>query len=92
MLVDVCFILYYCSIYCYDTSLLRDMQFSIIFIVVLFLIIVNILGTPRRFIEVPYEPVYEISNNAVCATSKGSDKPAHMRSLIRAFASRLSIL
>ena len=31
----------------------------------------------------------EISNNVVCATSKVSDQPAHMRSLIRAFASRL---
>ena len=39
-----------------------------------------------------YEPVHEISNNVVCATSKASDQPAHMRSLIRAFASRLSIL
>ena len=38
------------------------------------------------------EPVHEISNNLVCATSKGSDQPAHMRSLIRAFASRLNIL
>ena len=39
-----------------------------------------------------YEPVHEISNNVLCATSKASDQPAHMRSLIRAFASRLSIL
>ena len=38
------------------------------------------------------EPVHEISNNVVCATSKASYQPAHMRSLIRAFASRLSIL
>ena len=38
------------------------------------------------------EPVQEISNNVVCATSKASDQPAHTRSLIRAFASRLSIL
>ena len=38
------------------------------------------------------EPVHEISNNMVCATSKASDQPAHMRSLIRAFASRLNIL
>ena len=38
------------------------------------------------------EPVHEISNNVVYATSKASDQPAHMRSLIRAFASRLSIL
>ena len=41
---------------------------------------------------IPYEPVHEISNKVVCATSKASDQPAHMRSLIRAFASRLSIL
>ena len=39
-----------------------------------------------------FEPVHEISNNVVCATSEASDQPAHMRSLIRAFASRLSIL
>ena len=39
-----------------------------------------------------FEPVHNISNNVVCATSKGSDQPAHTRSLIRAFASRLSIL
>ena len=38
------------------------------------------------------EPVHEISNNVVCGTSKASDQPAHMRSLIRAFASPLSIL
>ena len=34
----------------------------------------------------------EISNNVVCATSKGSDQPVHTRSQIRAFASRLNIL
>ena len=39
-----------------------------------------------------YEPVHEISSNMVCATSKASYQPAHTRSLIRAFASRLSIL
>ena len=38
------------------------------------------------------EPWHEISNNVVCATSKCSDQPAHMRSLIRAFARRLNIL
>ena len=38
------------------------------------------------------EPRREISNNMVCATSKGSDQPAHMRSLIRACASRLNAL
>ena len=39
-----------------------------------------------------FEPVHEISNNVVCATSKASDQPVQMHSLIRAFASRLSIL
>ena len=39
-----------------------------------------------------FEPWHEISNNVVCATSKASDQPAHMRSLIRAFTSRLNIL
>ena len=38
------------------------------------------------------EPVHDISNNVVCVTSKASDQPAHTRSLIRGFASRLSIL
>ena len=38
------------------------------------------------------EPAHEIYNNVVCATSKASDQPAHMRSLIRAFACRLNIL
>ena len=38
------------------------------------------------------EPRYEISNNVVCATSKGSDQPTHTCSLIRAFAGRLNIL
>ena len=39
-----------------------------------------------------FEPRHEISNNVVCATSNGLDQPAHMRSLIRAFASPLNIL
>ena len=39
-----------------------------------------------------YELRHEISNNVVCATSKASDQPAHMRSLIWAFAIRLNIL
>ena len=39
-----------------------------------------------------YEPQHEISNNVVFATNKASDQPAHMRSLIRAFASRTNIL
>ena len=42
--------------------------------------------------ELSNEPVHEISNTVVCTTSKASDQPAHTRSLIRAFASRLCIL
>ena len=42
--------------------------------------------------QITYEPRHEISNNVVCATSKGSDQPAHARSLISAIASRLKIL
>ena len=38
------------------------------------------------------ESQHEISNNVVYATSKASDQPAHMHSLIRAFASPLEIL
>ena len=38
------------------------------------------------------KPVHEISNNLVLATGKASDQPAHMRSLIRAFACPFSIL
>ena len=38
------------------------------------------------------EPWNEISNNVICATSKGSDQPAHTRGLIRAFACRLIII
>ena len=44
------------------------------------------------FCLLEFEPVYEISNNVVCATSKASYQPVQTRSLIRAFASRLSIL
>ena len=38
------------------------------------------------------DPRYEISNNVICATIKASDQTAHLRSLIKAFASRLNIL
>ena len=44
------------------------------------------------YIQIEYEPVHEISYNVVCATSKGSDQPAHTHSLIRIFASRLNIM
>ena len=45
----------------------------------------------RKMLKI-FEPRHEISSNVVCATSKASDQPAHTRSLIRAFASRLNIL
>ena len=53
----------------------------------------------KLFSRIINEPRHEISKNAVCVTSKASDQPAHTRSLIahtrsliRAFASGLSIL
>ena len=47
----------------------------------------------RRNTDYPINELWhEISNNLVCATSKGSDQPAHTSSLIRAFAGRLIIL
>ena len=47
-------------------------------------LLLNILGNT-------YEQRYEIPNNVVCATSKSSDLPAGMPSLIRAFVIRLNI-
>ena len=38
------------------------------------------------------KPQHRISNNVVCATTKPSDQPAHMRSLIRVFDSGLNNL
>ena len=54
------------------------------------LCLIRILNDFSAFIA--YEPRHEISNKVVCATSKASDQPAHTRSLIRVFASRLNIL
>ena len=42
--------------------------------------------------QIKNQPIFEllhIYKNVVCETSEGSDQPAHMHSLIRAFASRL---
>ena len=44
------------------------------------------------FTHTKHEPRQEISNNVVSGTSKGSDQPAHTRSLIKAFARHLNIL
>ena len=52
----------------------------------LFILIIMSISMPLN------EPVHLIFNNVVGATSKASDQPAHTRSLIRAFASSLSIL
>ena len=45
-------------------------------------------GTDTEIIE----PRNDIYNNVACATSEGSGQPAHMRSLIKAFASCMNIL
>ena len=50
------------------------------------------LDSLKAYFENVNEPVHEISNDVVCATTKASDQPAHTRSLIIAFASCLSIL
>ena len=42
--------------------------------------------------ETTFESRHEICNNRVCTTSKHSDQPTHMRSLVRAFVNRLNIL
>ena len=44
------------------------------------------------YLDNTFEPVHEISNNVVCATSKASDQPAPKRSLIRVFACLSNIL
>ena len=49
-------------------------------------------SSPGGLIFPLYELWHGISNNVVCATSKGSDQTARTRSLIRAFASGLNIL
>ena len=53
--------------------------------------VVLLLYTKQDYTGI-YEQMHEISNTVVCATSKASDQPAHTHSLIRGFASRLSIL
>ena len=62
---------------------------TFIMIIMIIIIIIRVLGETRMII---IEPRHEMSNNVVCATSKGSDQPVHTRSLIRAFARRLNIL
>ena len=57
-----------------------------------YLTILHLLCPSTCIFLLIFEPWHEISNNVVCATGKASDQPAHMRSLIRAFASRLYIL
>ena len=50
------------------------------------------LSKAQNGYQTAFEPQHEIYNNVVCVTSKASDQPALTRSLIRAFASPLSIL
>ena len=51
-----------------------------------------LLCTVYHCVSFKIDQVHEISNNVVCATSKASDQLSHTHSLIRAFASRLTIL
>ena len=43
-------------------------------------------------LDILFEPWHGISNNVVYATSKTSDQPAHIRSLMGGSASRLDIV
>ena len=80
-------------IYCYSASIRRHRDRSLALLPFTFPVnIPNLLLVYGIHCILKYEPVHEISNNVVCATSKGSEQPAHSRSQIRAFASRLSIL
>ena len=51
-----------------------------------------VLNSVRGCVDYVVNQHIKISYNVVCATSKASDKPAHIHSLIRAFASYLNIL
>ena len=74
------------------------MLYNIFILAVVAILLAVLIDDLRRLSLIPRfslwtkEPQHEISNNVVCATSKASDQPAHMRSLIRAFASHLNIL
>ena len=52
----------------------------------------DVIPNVSFFNDLTNEPRHDISNNVVCATNKASNQPEHSRSLIRAFASPLSIL
>ena len=58
----------------------------------IYLLVLPVLGLMLLELQINKNELrHEISNNVVCVTSKASDKPAHMGSLIRAFASPLNI-
>ena len=50
-----------------------EMLHDVVFHQGLYTVCLHIINLLRK----KYEPVHEISNNVVCATSKGSDQPAH---------------
>ena len=53
---------------------------------------IRVTGSFRKLFAPKNGPQYVISNNVVCASTKGLDQPAHMRSLIRAFVSHLKTI
>ena len=69
-------------------NLLDDIEMKMLYFVILY---ATLLWMSLHY-NTKYEPQHEISNNVVCATSKASVQPAHMHSLISAFAGRLNIL
>ena len=52
----------------------------------------QLFHTINYITKIIIEPHHEITDTVILTTNKGSDQPAHTRSLIRAFAGRLNIL
>ena len=76
------------GLYCLQYRLSSDLQSDLCSYCLQYRLAQNISRFEER---TTIEQWYKISNNVVCATNKASDQPAHMHSLMRAFASRLSI-
>ena len=73
----------------FTISASRNLQYVFKKLVCLMVFVKGIFDT---YLNNIYESVHEIYNNVVCETSKASDQPAYMCSLIRAFACRSNIL
>ena len=76
---------------CFDRTyflLVKPLTEMTLMNVVNLLCILTLLSTLAHLVKLSNEPVHEISNNVVCATSKASDQPAHTPSLIGSGSTR----